>query len=118
MFFAALRSAFCTWAQATHSNNACVLRLSAAVWPQALQAWLVYAGGTATSITPEHAALYSSMLRAIDQPLRRMVRFSPAFCFTFLPGTSSVPAAEAVIELTARSSMAMSACSRTSCVVR
>jgi len=117
MFLAVLRSTLSLWLQATHSNTASVLRFSAAVWPQALHAWLVYAGGTATSITPDQAALYSSIDRAIDQPLRRMVRFSPAFWRTFLPGSSTVPAAEAVIDLTDRSSMAMSAWSATSFVV-
>ena len=61
MFFAALRSAFSAWPQATHWNNDCDLRFSAAVWPQALHSWLVYAGGTATSITPDQVALYSSI---------------------------------------------------------
>ena len=87
MFFAALRSAFSRWPQATHSNTAWLLRFPAVVWPQALHAWLVYAGGTATSITPDQAALYSSIDLAIAQPLRRMVRFRPALAFTLRPGS-------------------------------
>ncbi|ODV05176.1 MAG: hypothetical protein ABT20_13775 [Rubrivivax sp. SCN 70-15] len=47
MFFAALRSAFSVWPQATQANSAWLLRFSAAVWQQALHAWLVYADGTA-----------------------------------------------------------------------
>ena len=107
MTFAALRSAFSVWPQATQTNTAWLFLFSAAMWPQAEHSWLVYAGGTAMSITPPLAALYSSMERAMLQPLRRIVRFRPAFWRTCWPGALSVPAAEAVMLLTLRSSTAM-----------
>lgn len=84
MFFAALRSALSAWPQPRHKNFAWFRRLS--TLPQALHCWLVYAGGTATSVTPAEVALYASMLRAMAQTFLRMVRFSPAFWRTRLPG--------------------------------
>jgi hypothetical protein len=109
MFSAALRSAFSLCPHATHWNSAWVLRLSDALCPQVAHVWLVKSAGTATNFTPRQAALYWSIERAIDQPFRSIARLSDDLARTFLPGASMVPAAEAVIAFTFRSSIAISA---------
>ena len=118
MVLAALRSAFSWWPQATHLNTAW---LCGSLRPRGRRRCT---SGSCTPVAPPPASrptmrpLYSSIARAIDQPLRRMARFRPALARTRLPGASTVPAAEAVMFFTARSSMAMSALQRTSSVVR
>ena len=51
------RSALSAKPHSTHANRACVLRLSALMWPQHGHVRLVYCGGTATSHPPLHASL-------------------------------------------------------------
>ena len=117
MLRAAFRSAFSVCPHATHSNFSWDGRFSAVTCPQQLQVWLVNAGGTATSATPRHAALYWSIDRAMLQPLRRMDRFKPAFARTLLPGASTVPAADAVMAFPSRASIAIRRLARTRRVV-
>ena len=68
--------------------------------PQAGRVWLVQAGFTATLCR----ALLSSICLSRPQPWARLPRFKPLFCATFLPGFSTVPAAEAIIFCTFKSS--------------
>ena len=64
-----------------------------------------------------HNALYSSWRRNSPQPWSRMALFKPAFCLTLRPGASTVPAADALMFLTRKSSIQMIACSRTIAVL-
>ena len=53
------------------------------------------------------SALYSSIRRRFPQPVARISRFSPAFAFTFRPGSSAVPFALRVMRTVSRSSTTM-----------
>lgn len=86
-------------------NLACVLRLSALTQPHCGQVWLVWWGGTAMSIPPLHASLYSSCLRNSPQPWSRMLLFKPALARTFLPGLGMLPAADLDMFLICKFSM-------------
>jgi len=90
-----------------HEKRDWVCRFDASINPHAEHRSEVCAGGTAMSMTPDQAALYSRFVLAIDQPFLKMTRFRPALALTLRPGSSSVPAAEAVMRFTAKSSMAM-----------
>src|SRR5450631_1275651 len=73
---------------------------------------------TAARTTPFQAALSSSIDRATDPALRRMVRFTLAFRATRLPGETALPAAEADLSFTARTTMAINAWPLTNSDVR
>src|ERR1039458_3446662 len=93
------RSPWCP--QATHTKVAWLLRLCDAMCLQALQVCDVYAAFT-FSTRPD--AFCSNRVTSRPQPDLRMPRLSPALGATFLPGFSTVPAAEPVMALTLRSS--------------
>lgn len=65
MFFAALTSATKMLPQLVQTKRDRLMRLTASTVPQALLHCEVSAGSTATIRKPYHAALYSSMVRAI-----------------------------------------------------
>src|SRR5664280_3120625 len=92
-------SAFALCPQATHTNLAWLLRLSAARCLQGLQVADVYAAFT-FSTRPD--AFCSNRAASVPQPDFRMPRFRPALAATFLPGFCMVPRAERVIPLTLR----------------
>src|SRR5574343_1495367 len=56
-------SAFSSKPHSTHSNLACICRLSFDTWPQLGQVRLVFCGGTAMRCPPLHASLSSSWRR-------------------------------------------------------
>ena len=62
--------------------------------------------GTSASSAPASSALYRSIERNIPGAVSKMDLFSPAFCRTFVPGTSSVPRADFVMFATANCSVA------------
>ena len=55
---------------------------------------LVPFGGTGMNRPPDQSILYSSCRRNSLHPWSKIARLSPVFCFTFLPGCSTVPAAD------------------------
>ena len=68
---------------------------------------LVPFGGTGMNRPPDQSILYSSCRRNSLHPWSkiarlRIARLSPVFCFTFLPGCSTVPAADRDMLLTCR----------------
>lgn len=101
MLMAAFTSALQAYPQAVHRKTAWLSRFSLATCPHAEHRWLVYAGGTFSTLP---GALSSIRATSMPQPLREISRFSPAFWATFLPGTSTVPLAERVMLLIFRSS--------------
>lgn len=87
-------SALFSYSQATQANSACVLRFSAAIWPQHGYVRLVLTAETATKKPPRHAVLYSSWRRNSPHPWLRIALLSPDFARTLRPGASEVPAAD------------------------
>ena len=55
---------------------------------------LVPFGGTGMNRPPDPSILYSSCRRNSLHPWSKIARLGPVFCFTFLPGCSTVPAAD------------------------
>ena len=107
MFRAAFTSAFALCPQATHSNLAWLLRLSAAMRWQALglrrvrscDLLDVYAAVTFSTLP---GALCSNRAASRPHPDFRMPRLRPALAATFRPGFCTVPRAERVIPLMLR----------------
>jgi len=67
----------------------------------------VFFGSTSTIVRAALSAFSTSNCLKIDQPAFRISRFSPALALTFVPGSSSVPAAERVIAPTLSFSIAI-----------
>ena len=104
MFMAATQSALAENPHSTQANCACLLRLSPEVCPHSRHWRLVLIGGTATSMPPRHLVLYSNWRRSSNGLASRMERLRPDLALTLLPGCSLVPAADADIFFTCRSS--------------
>src|SRR5438552_779101 len=104
MFVAATQSALAENPHSTQVNCACLSRLSPEVCPHPGHWRLVFIGGTATSMPPRHLVLYSNWRRSSNGLASRMERFRPDLALTLLPGCSLVPAADADIFFTCRSS--------------
>ena len=86
-------SALVSCPQLRHLKTAWLTRLPASTCPRSEQRWLVWWVGTGTNCRPYQSDLYSSFWRVPYQPWARIERFNPDFCFTFLPGCSTVPLA-------------------------
>ncbi len=77
-----------------HTNTAWDSRPPGVVIPHAEQRREVSGAGTLTRAPPYRAVLYASMVTVRPHASAAMERFSPAFCATFLPGSSTVPRAD------------------------
>lgn len=116
MFLAAFMSAS---SNIPHSAQSYLLRrlCSAETTPHPEHLCDVNFGSTDSNSLPAHAALYSSCVRMIPQVCSVTLLFKPRFCETPTPGFSSVPAAERIMFLIGRSSIAISPKRRTKSVV-
>jgi hypothetical protein len=104
---AALMSAFSAYLQPTQTNSDCERRERASISPHELHSRDVFLGSTSTIVRTALSAFSTSMCLKIDQPAFRISRFKPAFALTFRPGSSSVPAADRVIDPTLSFSIAI-----------
>jgi hypothetical protein len=104
MFMAATPSALAENPHSTQVNCAWLLRLSPEAYPHSGHLRLVLFGGTATSMPPCHLVLYSNWQRGSNGLASRMERLRPDFALTLLACCSLVPAADADIFFTCRSS--------------
>src|SRR6266705_1185217 len=101
---AATQSALAENPHSRQVNCAGLFGLSPEVCPHSRHWRLVFIGGNATSMPPRHLVLYSNWRRSSNGLASRMERFRPDLALTLLPGCSLVPAADANIFFTCRSS--------------
>ena len=88
------RSAFSEKPHSTQANCASLLRFSLEICPHPGQGVRVICGGTGTNRPPVQIIMYSICRRNSPHPCSRMDLLSPVFCWTCLPGCSTVPAAD------------------------
>jgi hypothetical protein len=101
---AATKSAFSEKPHSTQTKSACVLRLSLDTCSQHRQKRLVFGGGTGISNPPRHTVLHSNWRRNSYGLASKIERLSPDFARRFFPGLAFVPAADADMFLTCKSS--------------
>src|ERR1017187_4048886 len=75
------------------------------MWWHSLHLRDVLHGSTRSNLPPSQLSLYPSWRSNSPQPWSWMRRLSPDFAATFLPGSSMVPFADAVMLTTRRSSL-------------